>query len=66
MFVRLREQLSEGKPYENGEGEYVCNEKGEKLFDATSMTKYENGYAIKDNTNYVDENGMILHLLVFA
>ncbi|MCI8965845.1 MAG: zinc ribbon domain-containing protein [Clostridia bacterium] len=66
--VKKLEKVGENKFFisysnENGEGEYVCNEKGEKLFDATSMTKYENGYAIKDNTNYVDENGMILKII---
>lgn len=66
--VKKLEKIGENKFFisysnENGEGEYVCNEKGEKLFDATSMTKYENGYAIKDDTNYVDENGMILKIV---
>lgn len=48
---------------EDGEGSYVCNEKGEKIFDATNMTKYTDGYSVKDDTNYVDENGIILSII---
>ncbi len=48
---------------ENGEESYVCNEKGEKLFYAINITKYKDGYAIKDDTNYIDENGTILEII---
>ena len=51
--------------YSNDEssGTYVCDEKGQKIFNANSMTNYEDGYAVKDGENYVDKAGMIITLV---
>ena len=56
--------LGEGRffiSYSNDTGfdKYVCDEKGQKLFNAESMTLYEDGFSIKDGDNYVDQAGMI-------
>lgn len=57
--------LGEGRffiSYSNdtGDDKYVCDEKGQKLFNAESMTVYEDGISIRDNDNYVDGAGMIM------
>ena len=57
--------LGEGRffiSYSNdtGDDKYVCDEKGQKLFNAESMTVYEDGISIRDNDNYVDDAGMIM------
>ena len=60
--------LGEGRffiSYSNDTGfdKYVCDEKGQKLFNAESMTLYEDGFSIKDGYNYVDQAGMIMTIV---
>lgn len=60
--------LGEGRffiSYSNDTGfdKYVCDEKGQKLYNAESMTLYEDGFSIKDGDNYVDQAGMIMTIV---
>lgn len=60
--------IGEGKFFisysnENGSESYVADEEGNRIFTASSMEKYNNGYAIKDEENYVDKTGMILTIM---
>ena len=60
--------LGEGKFFmaysnEDNSESYVLDESGNRIYSALIMGEYEDGYAIKDNNNYVDEKGMVLTIM---
>jgi len=66
--ARELKYIGDGKffiSYENSNfsESYVSNEKGERVYTASEISSYNDGYAIKDNENYVDATGVILTIM---